>query len=70
MTPFEALYGYSQPRLLDYVPDTTKVDAVDNFLHSRHDLLPLLKQNLISAQARMKLQVDQHRSDKSFNVSD
>lgn len=39
MTPFEALYDYSPPRLLDYVPGTTQVDAVDNLLQSRHDLL-------------------------------
>ena len=28
-TPFEALYGVPPPRLLDYIPGTTKVDAVD-----------------------------------------
>lgn len=70
MTHFEALNGYSPPRLLDYVLGTTQVDVVDNFLHSRHDVLPLLKQNLISSQARMKPQADQHRSDKSVNVGD
>lgn len=43
MTPFEALYDYSPPRLLDYVPGTTQADAVDNLLQSRHDLLLFLK---------------------------
>ncbi|XP_023904375.1 uncharacterized protein LOC112016101 [Quercus suber] len=70
MTPFEALYGYIPPRILDYVPGVTKLGAVDSFLRTRHELLPLLKQNLTSAQARMKLLVDQHRSDKSFSVGD
>ena len=48
----------------------TKVDAMDNFLCARQELLPLLKQNLTSAQARMKLLADQHRSNKSFSVGD
>lgn len=53
MTFFKALYGYSPPRLLDYVSGITQVEAVDSFLRFRHELIPLLKQNLISAQTRM-----------------
>ena len=64
------MYGYPSPRLLDYVSGVTKVDAVDNFLRARQELLPLLKQNWTSAQARMKLLADQHRLDKSFTVGD
>lgn len=41
MTPFEALYGYSPPKLLDYVPGTTPVVAVDQLLQQRQHLLPL-----------------------------
>lgn len=41
MTPFEALYGYSPPKLLDYVPRTTPVVAVDQLLQQRQHLLPL-----------------------------
>ena len=70
MTPFEALYGYSPPRVLDYVPGTTQVAAMDTFLHDRTALLTLLKQNLVAAQTRMKAQADQHRSDKSFQEGD
>lgn len=70
MTPFEALYGYPPPRLLDYVPGLTKVGAVDSFLRNRNELLPLLKQNLVLAQARMKLLADQHKCNKSFSVGD
>ena len=29
LTPFEALFGYPPPRVLDYIPGTTKVDSVD-----------------------------------------
>ncbi|XP_075655035.1 uncharacterized protein LOC142625231 [Castanea sativa] len=70
MTPFEALYGFPPPRVLDYVPGTTQVAVVDALLHDRTVLLNLLKQNLIVAQARMKAQADQHRPDKSFQVDD
>ena len=62
MTPFEALFGISLPKVLDYVPGTTQVAA------DRTILLTLLKQNLIAAQARMKAQASQHRSDKTFQV--
>ena len=34
-TPFEALYGYPPPRLMDYVPGTTRVEAVHMHLRSR-----------------------------------
>ena len=70
MTPFVALYGYHPPKLLDYIPGTTQVAVVDQLLHARQDLVTLLKQNLVLAQARMKAQADQHRSDKSFGVGD
>ena len=61
LTPYEALYGFPPPKVLDYIPGTTTVDAVDKVLQTRQDMLALLKQNLISTQARMKLQADQHR---------
>ena len=54
LTPFEALYGIAPPRLLDYIPSTTQVAAIDSLLQSRQHILSLLKQNLVDAQARMK----------------
>jgi hypothetical protein len=35
MTPFEAVYGLPPPRLLTYVPGTTRLEAVDEVLRSR-----------------------------------
>ena len=69
-TPFEALYGYPPPRLMDYVPRTTKVEAVDMHLRSRQQILSLLKHNLVLAQERMMLQIDRHRSEGSFEVGE
>lgn len=66
--PFEALYGYLPPRLMDYVLGTTRVEAVDMHLRSRQQILSLLKHNLVLAQERMKLQTNKHRSERSFEV--
>ena len=35
-TPFEAVYGVPPPTLLSYVPETTKVQAVDELLRNRY----------------------------------
>ena len=40
LTPFEALFGYSPFRFLDYIPGTTKVDRVNVHLRTRHNSLP------------------------------
>ena len=62
-TPFEAVYGFPPPRLCDYIPGTTNLEAVDSFLQSRDQILALFKQNLVDAQARMMEQPDKHKSD-------
>ena len=43
MTPFEALYGYPPPRVIDYVVGTTRVGTMDLLLKGRQQLLSLLK---------------------------
>ncbi|CAM8879362.1 unnamed protein product [Rhodiola kirilowii] len=70
MTPFEAVYGRPPPTVLDYSPSTTKVAAVDSLLTSRTQLLATLKANIQRAKLRMKNQVDQHRTDKQFQIED
>ncbi|KAL5742663.1 hypothetical protein ACOSP7_029395 [Xanthoceras sorbifolium] len=60
-TPFEAVYGIPPLNLLTYVLGTTKVKAVDDFLHSRKLILEDLRQHLVLARNRMKVQADQHR---------
>lgn len=54
LTPFEALYGYPPPKVMDYVLGTIRVAAVDLLLKDRQQLLSLLKNNLTVAQERMK----------------
>ena len=70
MTPYEALYGYSPSRLMDYVSGTTQVATVDSILQSRQQIMTLLKQNLVEAQARIKQQSDLHRTERVFQVGD
>ena len=70
LTLYEALYGFPPPKVLDYIPSTTKVDAQDKLLHTRSEMLALLKQNFCAAQSRMKLQANWYRSDRNFSVGD
>ena len=70
MTPFEAVYDILPPRLLAYVPGTSRVQAVDEYLRDRDAILRELRYNLLQAQNRMKCQADQHRRDASFAVGD
>ena len=70
MAHFKALYGFAPPRLLDYIPGTTKVDSVEVHLKTRQQLISLLKQNLVVAQERMKVAVDKHRTMREFVVGD
>ena len=69
MTPFEALYGFQPPKLLDYIPSIIKA-AADDFLLTRQQILDILKGNLVAAQAKMKLQADKHRQERSFELGD
>uniref|UniRef100_A0A2N9I334 Chromo domain-containing protein n=1 Tax=Fagus sylvatica TaxID=28930 RepID=A0A2N9I334_FAGSY len=70
LSPFEALYGYSPPRLIEFVPGLTRVAAVEDLLEHRQQVVGLLEHNLVAAQARMKQQADKHRSERKFEVGD
>ncbi|KAA8536816.1 hypothetical protein F0562_029294 [Nyssa sinensis] len=70
ITPFEAVYGKPSPSLLTYVPGTTRVQAVDEYLQDRDKILRELRCNLQLAQERMKTEANQHRREVSFNIGD
>jgi hypothetical protein len=70
MTPFEAVYGQKPPSVLSYLPGTSKVQAVDQTLTVREDILCNLKENLVMAQNCMKQQADQGRSERQFAEGD
>ena len=69
-TPFEALYGYTPPIQLPYLPESSLVHQVDLNLQDRENMLQLLKHHLKKAQHRMKSQADKHRTDRQFEVRD
>jgi len=68
LTPYEAVYGVPPPRLLSYVPGMTQVDAVEEVLRTRQQILTLLQHNLQHAQQRMKRYSDLKRTERSFEV--
>jgi hypothetical protein len=69
-TPFEILYGRKPTRLVEFVPGTTRNQAVEENLKSREQILSLLKHNLLAAQERQKYQYDKKHTERSFNVGD
>ena len=48
------MYGRPPPMIPKYVLGTSKVEQVDRKLHDIDKMLKLLKDNLTTAQARMK----------------
>jgi hypothetical protein len=70
MTPFMALYGYHPPSITSSLKEKSKVQAVEDHIENQQQILQILKDNLTMAHNRMKQQVDQHRSERSFEVGD
>eukprot|EP00253_Pinus_taeda_P020808 PITA_20808 len=70
ITPFMALYGYQPPSITSYLRENSKVQAVEHHIEHQQQVLQLLKDSPVLAQNRMKQQVDQHRSERSFDVGD
>jgi len=70
MTPFMALYGYHPPSITSYLREDSKVQALEDHIKLKQQVLQLLKDNLTLVQNRMKQQADQHRSERSFDVGD
>jgi hypothetical protein len=60
--------GVPPPRLLSYIPGTTRVEAVDEVLRNREQILNLLQQNIQQAQQRMKKFADLRRTEREFEV--
>ena len=70
MTPFMALYGYHPPSITSSLKENYKVQAVEDHIGHKKEVLQLLKDKLNLAQNRMKQQANQHRSERSFDVGD
>ncbi|KAL5742200.1 hypothetical protein ACOSP7_028932 [Xanthoceras sorbifolium] len=70
MTHFEVIYGTPPPILLPYVPSTTQVQAMEEYLSKRTAFLKELKCNPTLAQERMKKQAERGRHEVQFQVRD
>jgi hypothetical protein len=69
-TPFEVLYGH-KPRYFGLSANAAcQSTELADWLHEREQIQSLIRDHLLRAQARMKFQADQHRSERTFVVSD
>ena len=66
LSPFEALYGYLPPRLVEIVPGLTRAAAMEDLLEHRQQVMGLLEHNLRATQVRMKQHANKHRSEREF----
>jgi hypothetical protein len=70
MAPFMALYGYHPLSITSSLKEKYKVQSVEDHIEHQQQVLQILKENLTMAQNCMKQQVDQHHSERSFEVGD
>ena len=70
MTPYEAMYGWKPLSMISYIPSTWGVHILDDALHTKNNILHILKDNMILSQNKMNQHVDKHRSKHSFEVGD
>ena len=69
-SPFEVVYGHA-PRYFGITPaDAIASSDVHQWLEDRHVIMESVKQQLLRAQQRMKVQADKHRTERSFEVGD
>ncbi|XP_052193920.1 uncharacterized protein LOC127802247 [Diospyros lotus] len=69
MSPFEASYGYKPP-ILPAIGGQATTASIKEYLQQRRVVLKQLKQELTSAQNRMKQYADQRRSDRELEVGE
>lgn len=70
MTPFEVLYGH-KPRYFGLSANAACLSPkLTDWLHDRAKMQNLIREHLLRAQTRMKMQADKGRSERSFAVGD
>ena len=71
-SPFYLTYGYHPITPLEMLRDKeeSRVEGVEQFIKRQEDIFVLAKDNMQKAQAQMKHQVDKHRRNVSFKVTD
>ncbi|CAM8899336.1 unnamed protein product [Rhodiola kirilowii] len=69
-TPYESVYGRPPPNLLEHIPGTSNIAAVEAHITHREQLLQALRSNLAKAQQRMRHQANLKRQNTTFKVGD
>lgn len=64
------MYGRRAPTITIYISGSTNVIGLDETLTHQRQMLQLIRDNISRAQVRMRLQVNTHRTDQSFNEGD
>jgi hypothetical protein len=70
MKPFQALYVYDSPTLVDLVFGERRAPKAKDWIIESQEILKLLKKNLHMAQNRQKMSADRNRIKHSFEVGD
>lgn len=69
-SPFEVLYGHSPRYFVISASDTILPADLQTWLDQRQVVTASVRQHLLRAQQRMKIQADKHRTERSFIVGD
>lgn len=69
-SPFLVLYGHEPRHFGIEISQSCQNADVQNWLEQRELMQQLVRQHLIRAQNKMKVQADKHRYARSFNVGD
>ena len=69
-TPFQAMYGRQPPTLWRDVSSSSPNEEVYQLMEDRNHMLDELREQLLKAQNRMKMQADKHRRNVTYQVGD
>lgn len=70
MSPYEAVFGWTFPSLLDYISGSKHVRVVDDLLKKFSQVLFTLRSNLLHVPNKMSNQTNAHHSDTIFGIGD
>jgi hypothetical protein len=69
-TPFEAVYGRKAPVLVRGDVQLSAVDEVNKLTAERNEMLREMKDQLLKAQDKMRMQANKHRREVEYQVGD
>ncbi|WVZ07231.1 hypothetical protein V8G54_020577 [Vigna mungo] len=70
ITPFEAVYGITPPKMVQVVQGEVRVAAIQKDLLERDEAQRQLKSHLLGVQDRMMIQANKHQRERHFSLGD